>query len=485
MQQILIYGAGQRGERICQISSDLGLRNISVLDSDPAKIGTDFFGYTVEPPDAIQSYADGYVLYIAIANESIRQKVLENLRAILGADIRNEISFYSLILKMYDDSHVIKEYVDSFEIAIHQHESFLFDCYNGLGLGGVETWTMNVCAGLIGERMEKVYILSDGGEYFVPDVLDGHIIAADIDHKEMFSVKNVKKIISKVIEMIPCVVVTCSTDVVMLGAYLIKKYFPGMVKVLSVVHNSHAQVYKDYLDFRSCTDKYIATTEGMKKELIDLGVGDKNVSFCVMPFSSKRELRRTYTLDKKLPIHIGFAGRFDGMEKSQKRMDLFLKLIKELVARKVAFSFELAGDGPVREEMEDALADERLGGRVKFLGQLPHEEILSFWERQDICVNMADYEGRCLSVSEAMGSGVVPVVTDTSGPREDIADGANGYIVPLGDYKTAVNRIEYLSKHRELLPEMGKKARDEVYPKSLMESHLEFWERLLLTEKAI
>ena len=74
-----------------------------------------------------------------------------------------------------------------------------------------------------------------------------------------------------------------------------------------------------------------------------------------------------------------------------------------------------------------------------------------------------------------MGNGVVPVVTATSGVKEDITDGINGYIVPLGDYLLAVERIKYLEKHRNCLEKMGKLAHEEVYPKSLMETHVDFW----------
>ena len=55
----------------------------------------------------------------------------------------------------------------------------------------------------------------------------------------------------------------------------------------------------------------------------------------------------------------------------------------------------------------------------------------------------------------------------------------NGFIVPLGDYRMMGDKIVYLAKHRERLSEMGRLAHDAVYPKSLMESHLEFWERIL------
>ena len=119
------------------------------------------------------------------------------------------------------------------------------------------------------------------------------------------------------------------------------------------------------------------------------------------------------------------------------------------------------------------------------MGMLKRSEIPAFWKRQDICVNISDYEGRSHSIIEAMGSGAVPVVTATSGVREDITDDVNGYIVPIGNYELMAERIEYLEQHRERLSSMGKLAHDVVYPKSRIETHLAFWEDILSKDISI
>ena len=105
--------------------------------------------------------------------------------------------------------------------------------------------------------------------------------------------------------------------------------------------------------------------------------------------------------------------------------------------------------------------------------------IPEFWKRQDVCVNLADYEGRSISIIEAMGNGAVPVVTATSGVREDITDTVNGYIVPVGDYCAIADRIRMLDRERALLPKMGKLAHAAVAPKRWMKKHVEFWKDIL------
>lgn len=113
------------------------------------------------------------------------------------------------------------------------------------------------------------------------------------------------------------------------------------------------------------------------------------------------------------------------------------------------------------------------------MGKLERKEIPSFWKQQDVCVNLADYEGRSITIIEAMGNGAVPVVTATSGVHDDIVDEINGYIIPLEDYHAVAKRIQYLEEHRGRLSEMGKMAHKAIYPKSLMTPHIDFWKRML------
>ena len=79
-----------------------------------------------------------------------------------------------------------------------------------------------------------------------------------------------------------------------------------------------------------------------------------------------------------------------------------------------------------------------------------------------------------------MGCGAVPVVTDTSGVCDDIENGINGFIVPIGDFCAAADRIEWLASHRDKMVTMGRRAHDVVYPKSRMEPHLKFWKQMLM-----
>ena len=197
------------------------------------------------------------------------------------------------------------------------------------------------------------------------------------------------------------------------------------------------------------------------------------------PVPCDKVLSRGYTVDVSQPIKIGYAGRVVVL---QKRMDLLLKVIEILENRDVNFCMEIAGDGPYREEMQRIVIEEGWDKPVHFLGALDRKDIPAFWKRQDICVNIADAEGRCISKLEAMAGGAVPVMTRTAGNPEDIMEGVNGYMVEIGDYGDMAEKINFLARYREMLPKLGLKAHDTVYPKCRREVHTAFWVKLLSGE---
>lgn len=470
----ILYGAGKRCVTLCKILSALNVKHIIIVDSNSDTWGKRIEGYSVESPEIIKTIKEMYFC-ITVANLAVADEIRNDIKDRFLCDLNREISLNKLILKSYKESSLVRDKILKHSVVKNKKRNVLFDSCNGFGLGGVEAWTVDVCSALIKEGKEDIYIVSDNGVYIIPAILDGHVIYADINHKTRFLPESVFSIIKKIIPYLPCKIITRDVDDVMVAAYLIKCCYPNMVEIISVIHDSKKESCDAYIEFRECSDLYIGVSKDIKADMIQRGVEPEKVTSMTCPFNCMQILDRTYTENIAMPIRIGYAGRMDGMEHSQKRMDLLLKTMKLLLENNVNFVWELAGDGAVRKEMEDYIHFNKMEDRVKFLGTISRSEIPFFWKRQDICINLSDFEGRSISIIEAMGNGVVPVVTATSGVKEDITDGINGYIVPLGDYLLAVERIKYLEKHRNCLEKMGKLAHEEVYPKSLMETHVDFW----------
>lgn len=479
LYKLVLYGAGKRCKKLCFFLKDSSYEIVAILDSNPQKWGDCVEGFVVEPPEKLRLLDDVGVC-ITVADERESESIRRELQHNYQYDIAKEICFNTLIFEIYKEHPIIKQKILQKREQQKRSRAVLFDCYdNGLGLGGIEAWTIDICSALIQDGRQNVYIMSCKGTFNIPSLIDNHVIYVNRDGRDIFAFESIICLIEAIMDKLPCTVVTAHVDAVMWAAYIIKHFYPDKIKIVSVVHEGNEKTYDRYFNFRECTDIYVGVSEDIKNALIERGIIPEKVYDMACPFACEKMLARSYTEDKHEPIRIGYAGRLCNLEGSPKRMDLILKLAETLMEEKVDFMMELAGDGPGRREMEKYINSRNLAVRVKFLGRLERQELSSFWKRQDICINVSDSEGRCISRLEAMANGAVPVVTNTSGTKEDITDGVNGFVVSIGDYNTMTGKIMYLAEHRERLPEMGKLAHDGVYPKSKMEPHLEFWKNIL------
>lgn len=478
VQYLVLFGAGKRCRTLCQLLRKTGKQEIFIADNNSQKWGTHIENYEVKSPELLFTRNDIKVC-ITIADEKIAEAIRCDLHSLYGINSQDEIKYNFLVLELLTRDEQIQNRIQKERITINSESSVIFDCYMGLGLGGVEAWTMDLCSALISNDIQNVYIVSDNGHYDVNPVLINHILGVDIDHTIRYAEQTILHLVELFLSKLPCKVVTCTTDEVMIAAYLVKRAYPDLMEIISVVHNSNRKVYSDYMDFKECTDIYIGVSEDIKKVLIHLGIDKKRVYHMTCPFRCEKTLTRTYTTDMSKPIRIGYAGRMDGLENSQKRMDIMMKLIDELVQRKFNFKFDLAGDGPARKNLENFILERHLEEHVRLLGTIDRSMIPAFWKEQDIFVNVSDFEGRSISMLEAMANGAIPIVTETSGVQEEVINGENGYYVQLGDYRTIADRIDFLSKNRNRMPMMGQAAHDKVYPESMMENHIVFWKEIL------
>lgn len=112
----------------------------------------------------------------------------------------------------------------------------------------------------------------------------------------------------------------------------------------------------------------------------------------------------------------------------------FLRLIKAFAALSVVYPVRLTilGEGPERARLERLIAERDLGQRVSLPGFVA--EPLEHIRRARLLVSASRYEGFGNSIVEALACGTPVVATDAPhGPREILADGQFGILVPPGN----------------------------------------------------
>jgi glycosyltransferase involved in cell wall biosynthesis len=104
------------------------------------------------------------------------------------------------------------------------------------------------------------------------------------------------------------------------------------------------------------------------------------------------------------------------------------------------WQLEIAGSGPMREPLEQLVRELGIADRVSLTGFVA--DPLSVFRRAALMVSSSRYEGFGNAIVEALACGTPVVATDCPyGPREILADGRYGMLVPVGDAEALANAI--------------------------------------------
>ena len=134
----------------------------------------------------------------------------------------------------------------------------------------------------------------------------------------------------------------------------------------------------------------------------------------------------------------------------KKGLDRQLLIYDELRRAGFAFEARIAGDGPLRAELEQTLRGLSLTGQVQLLGQLPHEEVWGQLDWADVLLHTGvvapsgDRDGLPNVIPEAMAAGVLVVSSPVSAATEAVQQERTGLVcdadLPLA-WRVALTRL--------------------------------------------
>jgi colanic acid/amylovoran biosynthesis glycosyltransferase len=127
-------------------------------------------------------------------------------------------------------------------------------------------------------------------------------------------------------------------------------------------------------------------------------------------------------------------------------------------------SFVVAGEGPLRRELEELVVELELKKAVIFAGFLDQSELRKLFESAHIFVHPSELppdsnqEGVPNSMLEAMASGLPVVATRHGGIPEAVTDGVNGLLVAERDFEMLANSLFELAENPGRWTEMAMEA---------------------------
>ncbi len=182
---------------------------------------------------------------------------------------------------------------------------------------------------------------------------------------------------------------------------------------------------------------------------------------CGVSFASRHSVPEWGAKDH---YRIGTLGRL--VEK--KGVDVLIRAVAQTRNRPYRIELSIAGDGPLRAELERLVAELNLGDVVRFEGSMPHHRVQEWMHGLDAFVLACkpdangDMDGIPVVLMEAMSQSVPVISTRLSGIPELVVDGETGLLAAPGDAGDLATQIDRLLNASELRRSLAEKAVEHV-----------------------
>ena len=311
----------------------------------------------------------------------------------------------------------------------------------GLPLGGSSTFLVNFARALRRRGQQLPVVVLDSENAYAADFAAIGNPVHVLPRRKMIFEDRLHWAYEQVARYRPRAVLSCLSS----QSFEILRVVPRGVLRMSIVQSDDPGPYATVIKHAAWTDVAVGVSRqigvnlqarpelrGVRAEVIPYGI-DFSAAVPRAPRPAE------------VPLRLIYLGR---IIEEQKRVSRLAALAKQLQARRVPVEFSIVGEGPQREELRAALKEFPF---VRLVDSVPYEQVPRLLQDFDVFVLLSDFEGLPLSLLEAMGAGVVPVVSDLPSGLAEVVDESRGVRVPVGDVERAAEAILELSRDRTRL----------------------------------
>lgn len=144
----------------------------------------------------------------------------------------------------------------------------------------------------------------------------------------------------------------------------------------------------------------------------------------------------------------------------QKRLDLWLDIMKKAIENDTNIYGVIVGAGPLQSDIEQKHKDLGLEGKVFFAGL--QTEVKPYYEAMDAFMMCSSFEGLPIALLEAMSMECAILTTDAGGIKEVVRDEKDGLVISIDNWAGLSDKLLQLKNNPEYLVTLQKSARERV-----------------------
>jgi glycosyltransferase involved in cell wall biosynthesis len=309
--------------------------------------------------------------------------------------------------------------------------------------GGAEKISINLANEFVKRGYEvDMVLLSASGEFFG----DLHSAVRVVNLRAEHVRSALAPLIRYMRDVRPDTFLACMWPLTVLA--VVARRFSGVsMRLLVAEHNTWSMSQRDHRawirplirwSMRLCfpyTDGVIAVSDGASADLVNFADLDASIVKTIYNPVVDSQCKGSVELDQKETDRLWTNAKYRllsiGTLKVQKNQALLLSALA-LLSQHVDAHLIILGEGQLRASLEHQAKELNIAERVTLAGFKAHPT--PYFQSADLFVLSSDWEGLPTVLIEALAAGTPVVSTDCpSGPREILADGKFGRLVPVGD----------------------------------------------------
>jgi len=191
-------------------------------------------------------------------------------------------------------------------------------------------------------------------------------------------------------------------------------------------------------------DMMTAISKDLKNEMVKLGAEKGNIEIIhwgvdldkFKPNRNVSQLRQSLGIDNNPVI---LSNRYF---EAHYNIDIIIKAVARVLQTISNTILVLQNPGgKLAEDINRLVLDLGISESVRIVPKYNYSDMPALYALADIYVSVPSWDAACISLTEAMACGVVPVISQVAGPMEWVQDEENGKVVPVRNPEALADAI--------------------------------------------